>query len=144
MLEGIQWVDEIIYGYQMTSFVSNPPYAPREIELIRAWENNPNEQEDNSNGESRNVIDWTNIGSSLINEYNTEGLFYMAFPTLFSKGQKDWLHTRIHNVHLHEYEKHFLRYCDKFGRHPRFRYFLLNFIMRHRAQVSSTLFVKKI
>ena len=29
------------------------------------------------------TIDWPDIGSSPINEYNTEGLFDIAFPTLF-------------------------------------------------------------
>jgi hypothetical protein len=89
-------------------------------------------------------MNWPIVGSSPINEYNTEGLFDMAFPTLFSRGEADWLQPRMRNAHLHEYAKHLLRYRDnRFGRHPHFRYFLLNIIMRHRAQASSTIFVKK-
>ena len=68
----------------------------------------------------------------------------MAFPTFFPKREADWLQPRMRNVHLHEYAKHLLRYRDnRFGRHPRFRYFLLNIIMKHRTQESSTIFVKK-
>ena len=48
------------------------------------------------------------------------------------------------NFHIHEYAKHLLRYHDnRFGRYPPFRYFLPNIIMRHRAQSSSVVFVKK-
>jgi len=68
--------------------------------------------------------------------------FPTLFPTLFPRGEAYWL--RLRNVHLHEYAKHLLRFRDnRFGRHPRFRYFLLNIIMRNRAQVSSVVFVKK-
>ena len=72
------------------------------------------------------------------------GLFDMEFRSLFPKGEADWLQARERHVHLHEYAKHLLRYRDnRFGRHPRFRYSLLNIIMRHRAQASSAVFVKK-
>ena len=90
------------------------------------------------------MLNWPGIGSSPINEYNTIGLFDMAFPALFPKGEADWLQPRMQNVHLHEYAKHLLRYRDnRFGMHPHFIYFLLNITMRHRAQDSSTAFVKK-
>ena len=32
------------------------------------------------------TIDWTNIGSSAFNKYNIEGLFDIAFPTIFPNG----------------------------------------------------------
>jgi ATP-dependent DNA helicase PIF1 len=92
--------------------LSRPPNAPREIELIRAWVDNPNREENHPDGESTDVINWPTIGSSPINEYNTEGLFDMAFPTLFPKGEVDWLQPQMRNVHLHEYAKHLLRYRD--------------------------------
>ena len=112
--------------------------------MIRAWENNTNWDENNANEESTNVIICLGIGSSPINEYNTIGLFDIEFPSLFPKGEVDWLQPRRRNVHLHEYTKHLLKYHDnKFGKYPRFRYFLLNIIMRHHAQASSTVFVKK-
>jgi hypothetical protein len=68
----------------------------------------------------------------------------MAFPTLFPIGEVDWLHTHICNIQLHEYGLHLLKYFDqRFGIHPRFRYFLLNMIMRHRSQATAAVFVKK-
>ena len=92
MLEGIPGVDDILYGLQTTYFSSRIPSAPREIEIIRAWANNPNSDESNSNEELTNVLNWPGIGSSPINEYyKTVGLFDMAFPSLFPKGEAYWL-----------------------------------------------------
>ena len=81
---------------------------------------------------------------SPINEYNTEDLFDMAFPTLFPTGTADWLQTRLKDVCLNEYGLHLLKYYDqRFGKHPRFRYFVLNMIMRHRSQGIAIEFMKK-
>ena len=144
MLEGIPGIDDMLDGLETSSFAARLPNAPREIEMIRAWANNHDSKENNKNEDSSDVINWPGIGSSPINEYNMVGLFDMAFPALFPKGEADWLQPQMRNVYLHEYEKHLLRYRDnRFGRHPRFRYFLLNIIMRHRAQASSKVFVKK-
>ena len=43
-----------------------------------------------------------------MNEYNTEGLFDMAFTKLFPTGDADWLQPHICNVELHEYALLFL------------------------------------
>ena len=80
MLEGIPGVDDMLDGLQTTSFASRLPSAPREIEIIRAWANNPNPDESNANEELTNMLNWPGIGSSTINEYKTVGLFDMAFP----------------------------------------------------------------
>ncbi len=63
--------------------------------MIRAWVNNHDSKENNKNEDLSDVINWLGIGSSLINEYNTMGLFDMAFPTLFPKGEADWLQPRM-------------------------------------------------
>ena len=34
-------------------------------------------------------VDWPDISTSPINEYDTEGLFDMAFPTIFPTGDAD-------------------------------------------------------
>ena len=84
------------------------------------------------------------IGSSPVNEYNIEGLFDMAFPTLFPTGDAEWLQPWICNVRLHEYALHLLRFFDNiFGTHPQFQYFLLNIVMCHRSQSSASVFVEK-
>lgn len=68
----------------------------------------------------------------------------MEFPTLFPKGQENWLHPKMWKVYLHEYATHLLRYNDNsFGMHHRFRYFLLNITVRHHAQDSSIVIAKK-
>jgi ATP-dependent DNA helicase PIF1 len=120
-----------------SSFVARLPNEGREMEEIRTFI---------QNADSTPVerLDWPDIGLSPINEYNTEGLLDMDFPTLFPTGEADWLHPRICNIQLHEYGLHLLRFFDqRFGRHPRFHYFLLNMIMRHRSQATAAVFVKK-
>jgi len=68
----------------------------------------------------------------------------MAFSTLFPDGNYDWIQPRIKRVYLHECAKHLFRYRDhRFGKHPRFRYFIMNMIMRHHAQNYLAVFVKK-
>ena len=58
---------------------------------------------------------------SPINEYNTEGLLSMAFPTLFPTGTKMLLKPRNHEVDMHEYALNLILYHDNiFGQHPRF------------------------
>jgi hypothetical protein len=76
---------------------------------------------------------WPPIGLAL-SEYSTHGLFSMAFPTLFPTAAADFSLRRDHNIHLHEWVKHLMRYCDsRFATHPRFRFFALNLIFRHRS-----------
>jgi hypothetical protein len=144
MLEGVLGIDDALDGLHTSSFASKLPNEPWDIDLIRSLENNTDAKENNTNGGSTKMLNWPSIGSSPINEYNVEGLFNVAFPTLFLRGEADWLQTKMRNFHLHEYEKHLLRYRDNnFGRHPLFRCFLLNTIMRHRAQDFSVVLVKK-
>jgi hypothetical protein len=92
-----------------TSMASRPPNAQKEMELIRAWVNNPDVN-------PTSLIDWPTIGVSPINEYVTLGLLDMAFPTLFPDGSCDWLEPRLWQVYLHEFVKHLMRYRDhRFG-----------------------------
>ncbi|XP_059076830.1 uncharacterized protein LOC131876070 [Cryptomeria japonica] len=93
--------------------------------------------------DDQNVTTWLEISCSPINEYNTKGLFSMAFPTLFPNGSALPLQPRTKHVHLHEYALHLIRYHDqRFGQHVRFRYYLYNLIMRHRSQQSASVFLR--
>ena len=84
------------------------------------------------------------MSSTPINEYTTEGLFYMAFPTLFPNGTALPMQPRAREVKIHEYDVHLIHYHDnRFGQHPRFRYFLLNLMMRHRSQSTASVFIKR-
>ena len=68
----------------------------------------------------------------------------MEFPTLFPMSIAYWLQPCLKIVHLQKYSLHPLNYCDhRFGKHPQFRYFLLNMIMRNRSQGTMFEFVKK-
>ncbi|XP_059067685.1 uncharacterized protein LOC131858462 [Cryptomeria japonica] len=93
--------------------------------------------------DDQNVAAWPEISCSPINEYNTEGLFAMAFPTLFPSGSTLPLQPRTKHVHLHEYALYLIRYHDqRFGQHVRFKYYLYNLIIRHRSQQSASVFLR--
>ncbi|XP_059068275.1 uncharacterized protein LOC131047632 [Cryptomeria japonica] len=120
-----------------TSFVANLPPSCREVEEVRSLLQL-------GKGRPPPIIQWPPISPFPINEYNTEGLFVMSFPTLFPKGIAAFKQPRPKDVKLHEYALHLLRYHDnRFGQHPRFRYFILNIIMRHQSQATSSIFVQK-
>ena len=78
-------------------------------------------------------LSWPLMGPAL-SEYTTKGLFSMAFPSLFPLGSPDITDRRPRKIDLHEWVKHLMRYRDsRFAIHPRFRFFTLNLIFRHRA-----------
>eukprot|EP01018_Ginkgo_biloba_P040472 Gb_22018 [translate_table: standard] len=70
-----------------TSFASRPPNTLRDMEQIREWL-------ENLGANTREVVDWPDIDSSPLNEYNIEGIFDMEFPTLFPIGEAEWLQPR--------------------------------------------------
>ena len=64
----------------------------------------------------------------------------MAFPTLLIM----LLQPHIHQVDMHEYALHLIRYHDnRFAQHLRFRYYIYNLIMRHQSNSIASIFVKK-
>ena len=64
-----------------------------------------------------------------------------AFPTLFPYGKADFDTPRRRTVNLAAYAKHMVKYQDgRFGRHPLFRYYVFNRIMREQA-LSATRFL---
>jgi ATP-dependent DNA helicase PIF1 len=78
-------------------------------------------------------LPWPPTGPAL-SEYSTLGLFSMAFPTLFPLALADISLRRDRKIELHEWVKHLMRYRDsRFATHPRFRFFALNVIFRHRS-----------
>ena len=106
-----------------------PGIAPRPSELDAVCIGMRDRNLDGSIG----PLPWPVMGLPL-SEYSTEGLFSMAFPTLFPTGDADFTHPRRKKLDLHEWVKHLMRYRDsRFATHPRFRFFALNLIFRHRA-----------
>ncbi|XP_059070854.1 uncharacterized protein LOC131028544 [Cryptomeria japonica] len=138
MQEDVTEDDPLIENLQMiNSFVANLPPARREIKEIRSLLQL-------EKGHPTHIVQWPPISPSPINEYTTEGLFVMSFPTLFPKGIAAFKQQRLKEVKLHEYALHLLRYHDnRFGQHPRFRYFILNILMHHRSQATASLFFHK-
>jgi hypothetical protein len=115
---------------EQTSFLPAFLPGPTEVETIRA--------KMRSNGlvqtvEQSEPIAWPAQGDAL-SEFTTDGLFTKAFPALFPLGKADFSLSRRSTLALYEWVKHLMRYRDpRFARHPRFRFFALNLIFRHRA-----------
>jgi hypothetical protein len=78
-------------------------------------------------------LPWPTAGPAL-SEYTTDGLFSMAFPSLFPHGRADYSLPCRRKLDLHKWAKHLIRYCDLcFATHPCFWFFALNLIFCHRA-----------
>ncbi|XP_059070762.1 uncharacterized protein LOC131860375 [Cryptomeria japonica] len=118
-----------------SSFIPKLPCSTAELDAIKKMLHLDNDDQ--------NVATWPEISFSPINEYNTEGLFTMAFPTLFPNESALPLQPRTKHIHLHEYALHMIRYHNqRFGQHVRFRYYLYNLIMRHCSQQSASVFLR--
>ena len=90
------------------------------------------------------TVTWSTRGQTPLNEFQCEGYFSCAFPTLFPTGAAEFLAPRLNNVTLGNYFKHLMLYDDgRFGKHSRFRYFALNTEMRWRAIQSGRVYVRK-
>lgn len=73
-----------------SSFMAKFPNRHRELEIIKQ----ALDLEDNT----YSTIDWPEMNSSPINEYNTKGLLDMEFPTLFPNGVALQMQPRIREV----------------------------------------------
>ena len=68
----------------------------------------------------------------------------MAFPTLYPTGQADFNASRLQKVDLNDYARHLMCFQDgRFGRHPCWRFFVFNLLMRRRANSSARFYVLK-
>jgi len=93
----------------------------------------------------QNVFEWPTIDSSPINEFTTKGYVTTAFPPLFPFGLGD-LNDNLRNQKVKpiNYFRHFLRYHDqRFAKHPTFRFFALNTIMRWDSLNDGNVFLKR-
>ena len=71
-------------------------------------------------------------------------IFAMAFPTLYPTGRADFNVSRLRKVDLDDYARHMMCFHDgRFGRHPRWRFFVFNLLMRRRANSSARFYVSK-
>ncbi|CAG8802972.1 2782_t:CDS:2, partial [Cetraspora pellucida] len=89
-------------------------------------------------------VEWPQIDSNPVNEFQTPGYIARAFPTLYPYGRADLRSERIKEVKPAEYFKHLLLYKDgRFARHTCWRYFALNSQMRWRALQEGSVFVRQ-
>ena len=87
---------------------------------------------------------WPEIDGVPINEFQSSGYIARAFPTLYPYGNADLRSERPWNIKPAEYFKHLMWYKDgRFARHPRWRYFALNSIMRWRALQEGKVYVRQ-
>ena len=62
----------------------------------------------------------------------------MAFPTLYLTGQADFNMPRIRKIALNDYARD-----GRFGRHPRWRFFVFNLLMRRKANMAARFYMSK-
>jgi hypothetical protein len=91
------------------------------------------------------VLTMPTIRPEPIDEHNRNLRYVIeAFPSLFPKGEADFHEDRLCNVSASDYFKHLMRYHDgRFARHPRFRYFAWNSILRWDGKKRSRMFAKR-
>jgi len=93
---------------------------------------------------TQQYVNWPPTEADPINEFTFEGYMACAFPTLFAAAIADYLAPRQRMVTIANYCKHLMMYHDqRFAKHPRFRYFALNTIMRHRALQTGRIYVRQ-
>ena len=91
-----------------------------------------------------NPVSWPMLDNTPINEFQTEGYFSLAFPTLFPDAKGDFTVPRVRTITIGYFFKHLMLYSDgRFAKHPRFRYFALNTEMRWRAMQSGRIYISE-
>jgi hypothetical protein len=71
-------------------------------------------------------------------------IFAMAFLTLYPTGRADFNTSRLRKVDLNEYARHLICFRDgRFGRHPRWRFFVFNLLMCRQVNSSALFYVSK-
>ncbi|RKK07529.1 hypothetical protein BFJ65_g17734 [Fusarium oxysporum f. sp. cepae] len=90
-------------------------------------------------------LDMPDIRRTPINEFSqSQALLSLAFPTVFPRGQADFVEPRLRPIKYADYIQHALRWHDgRFARHPTFRFVVFNTLMRAQARAKSSYFVKQ-
>jgi len=108
--------------------------------------------------EAATTVDLEFVGESPLNEFSTEFLATMAFPTLFPDGKGDPTNSAIvRDISKSELEsfalkiKHLLKFGEikkgvwnyRFTAHPRFCYWAFNILYRKRILSKGNLYIKR-
>lgn len=84
------------------------------------------------------VLSMPVVRGTPLSEYGSN-IAINAFPTLFPTGRGGFDEPREHKVTEKDWANHLLQLRGgRFARHPRFRYWALNTIMRHETKKAST------
>jgi ATP-dependent DNA helicase PIF1 len=80
-----------------------------------------------------------------LSEFNkTHPLLSWAFPSLFPRGQAEFVSSRLRDVDYKKYIRHLLLHKSaRFAQHPRFRYVVFNTVMRMQVNTKAGFFVQK-
>ncbi len=134
-------VEELVLGSGSTSFI---PMRQRQRTEGAAIQDAVNEVD---------PLDWPSTEGNLVNEFKTDGLATMAFPTLFPYGKGDPTNRgRQHGITLTEAFKHLMKFAERladgkfewrFASHPRFPYWALNMKQRHQLLSQANVYLRQ-
>ena len=140
-------------GPPSENMADNTPTHPSSSFIPYTQQVQTEEQAIRSTIAGNDPLNWPPIETTPINEFYTEGLATMVFPTLFPYGKGDpTCKGRHHAVTLAEAFKHLERYCDilpnghfywRFASHPRFPYWALNMKQRHELLSQSKIYIQQ-
>ena len=89
-------------------------------------------------GDEPVILTMPSMRGTPISEHSGHQIAIDAFPTLFPTGEADAVADRDDPVEMNEWALHLMKLKGgRFARHPRFRYWVLNTIMRHTARKAS-------
>ena len=131
-------VEELVLGSGSTSFI---PMHQRQRKQGAAIQDAVNEVD---------PLDWPSTEGNLVNEFKTDGLATMAFPTLFPYGKGDPTNrARQHGITLTEAFKHLMKFAERLAdgkfecSHPRFPYWALNMKQRHQLLSQANVYLRQ-
>ena len=100
---------------------------------------------------TKDPLDWPTNEGNVVNEFRTDGLPTMEFPTLSPFGKGDpTTRARQHGVTLTEAFKHLVKFAERlpngkyrwrFASHPRFPYWALDMKQRHQLLSQSNVYL---
>ena len=139
--------DERVYNKEaeMQSFIPGKVNSSKESDVI------------NEEVLKSKIHDW-NVGSTPFNEFCTENLASLAFPTLFPDGKGDPTNSSsINNISNNDTEafadkiKHLIKFAEKidnqwvyrFAAHPRFAFWAYNMLYRRRLLGQGNFYLKQ-
>ena len=97
-------------------------------------------------------MSWPKIDDEPVNEFNTQFLITMAFPSLFPDSNGDPTNDGMyHYIPLGEKIEHLKKFGEKkddkwvycFAQHPRFSYWALDMIQKRRTLDQAGIFLKQ-